>query len=176
MTILHPVDAAELPATQSRRARGDAVEDRVGIRRRAADDAQDLSRRRLLLERFAQLSGTGVDLLLEGGVRLLELRRRPIELVGQCLELVARPDLDAVAELARPDAGGARLERLDRLDHAPRQERAREHGERHAEQDEHRRAENGRANPLEGLDERLLHEHQPAKRGMGAKAVRTCRP
>jgi len=48
---IEPKDRAELPGTKTLGVLGDHVEDRLDVGRRAADDAQDLARRRLLLER-----------------------------------------------------------------------------------------------------------------------------
>ena len=45
----HVIDPANL-----RRALDDGIEDRLHVGRRAADDAEHLGRRRLMLQRFAQ--------------------------------------------------------------------------------------------------------------------------
>ena len=95
------------------------------VGRRARDDAQDLGGRRLLLERLGEVPRARLHLLLEVGVGLLQPRRHAVELLGEGLELVARAHLDALAEVARAHALGARLEGADGRDHPPREEQAR---------------------------------------------------
>ncbi len=57
-------DSAEAPVAQTHCAVGDGVENRLDVGRRAADDSENLARRRLLLERFRKLlTGRG---LIEG--------------------------------------------------------------------------------------------------------------
>ena len=125
---------------------------------------QDLGRRRLLLERLGELARPVLDLLLEGGVRLVELGRHAVELVGEPLELVARLHVDPLVERARPDPLRARLERPDRGRHAPGQEEARQHRERHAGDEEGDGAVRRGIEGREGLAEGLLHEDPPAER------------
>ena len=62
----HVVDPANL-----RRALDDGIEDRLHVRRRAADDAEHLGRRRLMLQRLAQF-----------GVALLQFFEQPHVLDG----------------------------------------------------------------------------------------------
>src|SRR6266511_2154049 len=60
--------------------------------------------------------------LLESRIGLSELLGHPVELLGQGLELVARPNLDRVVHVSSPDPGGPRLQGLDRRDHPPGQD------------------------------------------------------
>src|SRR5207249_3223993 len=86
---------------ESRRAFEERVEHGGEIVRRAGDDPEDLARGRLLLEGLGELSGPLLYLLLEVGVGLAELTGHPVELLGEGLDLVARVDLEPVAEIAR---------------------------------------------------------------------------
>ena len=74
---------------------------RLHVGRRLGDDPQDVGRRRLLVERFAQLRGAFLDLLLQPGVGLLQRRGRAVELLGQRLQLVAGPDRKPMARARR---------------------------------------------------------------------------
>ena len=142
----------------------DDVEHRLDVGRRARDDPQDLGRRRLVLERLGELARPVLDLLLEGGVRLVELGRHAVELVGEPLELVAGLHVDPLVERARADPRRARLERVDRGRHAPRQEEARQDRQRDADEEEPDGAVGGRVEGRERLAERLLDEDPPAER------------
>src|SRR6266545_1835245 len=133
----------------------------------AADHAQHFAGGRLLLQRFGQLPRAVLDLLLEIGVGLLKPAAHAVELLGQGLELIARVDFDAVAEPARADARRPGLERPDGLHHLAGQQQAGEDGEAEAEHEQQDRALNGSPKGGEGLLERLLDEHRPAKRADG---------
>src|SRR5205807_10319977 len=84
------IDATKAPAAQAHRALHDGLEDRLDVGRRAGDDAEDLARCRLLLERPRELSRALLDLVLQVGVGLAELCRHRVELLGQAFDLVAR--------------------------------------------------------------------------------------
>jgi hypothetical protein len=60
---VEPIDGAEERAAQPHGALDDGVEDRLHVGRRAADDAQDLARRGLLLERLGELDPKSLRLL-----------------------------------------------------------------------------------------------------------------
>ena len=72
-----------------------------------------------------QLGGALLDLALEAGIRLPQLRAHLVELLGQAFELVAGADLDALVELAGADPRGAFLQRADRPHQRAREEKAR---------------------------------------------------
>ena len=55
--------------------------------------------------------------MLERRVALVQPRCHVVELAGNLLELIAAPDLDAVAELARADPLGAFAEHGQRAHH-----------------------------------------------------------
>src|SRR5262249_29071531 len=93
------------------------IEHRLELESRAADDLEDLRGRGLLLERFAQLLGADLDLLLEVCIGFLQPTGHVVELVGQRLELVAGLDRDALRKVAAADPRSARAQRLDRPDH-----------------------------------------------------------
>ena len=54
--------------TNPRSALDDSVEDRLYVRRRAADDAEHLGRRRLMLQRLAQFCVTLLDFLEQANI------------------------------------------------------------------------------------------------------------
>ena len=66
--LVLPVDEALVGAAQPHRALHEALEDRLEIERRAADDLQDLARRRLLLERLGEVAVARFQLLEEPDV------------------------------------------------------------------------------------------------------------
>jgi len=80
---VEPVDKTVLGLAEPRRTLGDHVEHRLDVGRRTADNAQDLARRRLLLERFA---GSRVRLrqrltfLLERRLRACKALAKPVDL------------------------------------------------------------------------------------------------
>ena len=95
---------------------------------RAADHAQHVGGRGLVLERLAELGGALLDLALEAGVRLAQLAR-------PCwLNCSARPSssspvlhLDAAVEIARADPRRAFLQRTQRPHQRAGKEEARRH-------------------------------------------------
>ena len=73
---VHTEDRGIERLTQARGARGHGIEDGLHIRRRAADDAQDLARRRLLLQGLGEVAVAHLQLLeqphiLDGDDRLV---------------------------------------------------------------------------------------------------------
>ena len=114
-------DARERRMAQVRRPLGHRVEHRLHVGRRARDHAQDLADRRLLLERVGELARALVDLALETGVGLAQLRGHPVEAIGQRFQLVARPHDDLLVEVALADPLRAFRERADRPHHAARE-------------------------------------------------------
>jgi hypothetical protein len=68
---VEPEERAEEPVTQSHDALDDRVEDGLDVGRGARDHAQDLARRRLLLERLGQAL---LELAVLGGPRFADLR------------------------------------------------------------------------------------------------------
>ena len=160
--LLVLVDRAAIGVRELDGVGDDLREHRLEVQRRA-DRAADLPEHAQLLEGVGQLARALFDLLLEVGVRFLELPRRAVELVGEGLELVAGPDLDAVAELPCPDARRARLQGLDGLHHAAGKEQTRQHGEADAEEDQNGRPHDRGADALEGLRERLLDEDRTSR-------------
>jgi len=92
---VHDEDRAAESGTHCDRAAGDRLEDRLGVGRRAPDDAQDLARRRLLIEGLAEFAIARLQLpeqphILDGDDGLIGegLHQRDL-LVGE------RPDLAA---------------------------------------------------------------------------------
>src|SRR5262245_44918599 len=88
-----PVRCAEHPAAKRYGAAYYAVEDRLHVRRRAADDAQNLGGGRLLLEGLGQVAVAGLQLLeqadiLDGDDRLIGKRLEELDLrLGERLDL-----------------------------------------------------------------------------------------
>src|SRR5712691_1537725 len=62
------IERAEEPVAQPHGASDDRVEDRLHVGLRSADDAQDLGRRRLLFQRFGEVSVADLELLEEPDV------------------------------------------------------------------------------------------------------------
>ena len=153
------------------------LEHGLQLERRAADEFQHLAGCRLLLQRLAQvrvgcreLARARLDFLFEARVGLLQLGGRPVELLSEGFQLVARPDLDPVAEVARADPRRAILQHTDRRHHPPGQHDARQDGEPEAGHEEDAAQHDRALQGSEGLRERLLGEHQPAERLDGGVA------
>src|SRR3990172_2982540 len=62
------INRAENALAQAHRALSDRVEDRLDVRRRAADHAQDLTGRRLLLQRLREVAVAGLEFREEAHV------------------------------------------------------------------------------------------------------------
>ena len=106
-----------------RGALDDGIEHRLHVRRRAADDAEHLGRRRLMLQRLAQFCVALLDLLeqphvLDGDHGLSRQRFQAVDLL-----LGERADLHA-ADMNRPD--GNSLAQQRRGQHRPNAETSRE--------------------------------------------------
>ena len=108
-----------------------------------ADDAQDLARRRLLLERLGEVAvGVGqlprarLHLLLQALVGLLEARRHALNDPARAFDLVAGVKLDRLVERAGADPRRAFLEDPDRRDHPPGEEEARQDREHEAQHED----------------------------------------
>ena len=173
LAVIEPDQNA--PAVQQpERTLGNGVEDRLHVGRRTRDDLEDLCRRGLLLQRFAQLGGAVLDPLLQRLVRLLQRPRRPVELVGQRLQLVAGVDRDAMTEIAAADALSAGLHGADRHQHAAREQRGRRTRDQEAERQQGEVAQAAVDHGLEHLAARQFDEHDPLQRrdlGVGGKDI-----
>ena len=106
-----------------------------------------------------------LDLALQPGVRLLQLRAHLVELLGEALELVAGADLDAVVELAGADPRRAFLQRAQR----PHQGAGEEEARRRSRPAGRRRAaapcaQDRGVERRERLGARRLDEHRPVQR------------
>ena len=119
-----------------RRTLGNCVEDGLYVGRRARDYAENFAYRRLLLERIRELARALVDLAFQTGVRLAQLRRHPIELVGKAFQFIVGAHDDLLVEVPRTDASCAFVEGADRAHHAARQ-RQRGHGRNHQATEQH---------------------------------------
>ena len=172
------VDRARVGAGQLVRARDDRGEHGLEVERRA-EGLADLPQSLQLADRAGQLGGCASSsrvrsstLLLEVRVRRLELPGRPVELVAERLELVAGPDLDAMAEVAGADPRRALLEHPDRRDHAPGEEDARQDRQPEAEHEDDGAADDrgpeGRVRVRGGA----LDEHEPPERQRSPRAPR----
>src|SRR5205823_3089189 len=97
-------------------------------------------------------------------VRLAQLSRHAVELVGKRFKLVAGVYLDLLLQIAGPDALSAFLKHRDRTHHAPREGETRDDGGRKPKQDQQSRAQD--RGVQRGVDLRywLLHEHLPSQR------------
>src|SRR5215831_1126761 len=56
--------------------------------------------------RKRKLMGPFLDLAFEARIGVLQLLGHAVELLGECLKLVAGPDRDALSEIAAADAAG----------------------------------------------------------------------
>ena len=115
----------------------------------------------------------------------LELPRRPVELVPERFELVAGPDLDAMAEVAGADSRRTFLEHPDRRDHSPGEQNARQDRKpqpQHEDDDapDDRGAEGSvrvgggpfdEHQPSDGSDRRVGGEDPPASEAVGDHRV-----
>ena len=102
--------------------------------------ARPTSERRAVSRRSASVSSCGAlgDQCAPGSAYDSSSRGwpRPVELVPERLQLVAGPDLDAMAEVAGADSRRAFLQRPDRRDHSPGEENARQHRQPEAEHED----------------------------------------
>src|SRR5262245_26328655 len=69
-----------------------------------------------------------LDLAFQRSVGSFQLLRHAVELLTERLQLVARSNCDALAEIAAPDPRRTPLERLDGNDHTPRKDQSRQTG------------------------------------------------
>src|SRR5712692_8976443 len=126
VAVLAPYGGVER-LTQAGGAFGHGVEQRLDVRRRAADDAEDLARRRLLLQGLGKVAVARLQLLeqadvLDGddGLRGEGLEERDL-LVGERPDLCAakgyRPDHRALSE--QGDGKGGSMSELVRGGGAP---------------------------------------------------------
>ena len=90
---LDPEDDGVDGVAEARRALGHRVQHRLDVRRRARDDGQDLRRRRLLLQRLAELGVARLQLLEEAHVLDRDDRLRGERLEQPDLPVRERPDL-----------------------------------------------------------------------------------
>jgi hypothetical protein len=170
-----PVVAGEQDALLAAREQApaavqDLLEHRAAVGHRAADDAQHLGGRGLLLERLGELGRALLDLALEAGIRIAQLPAHAVELLRQTLELVARAHLDVAVEVAGTDACGTLLQRTQGPHQGPRQEEARRDGDQERGQEDQRGAQQGVVERHEGLGAWRFDEHGPAQgrdRGVG---------
>src|SRR5207344_964812 len=93
-----------------------------------------------LMGALLDLMGPLLDLALEAGIGILQLRRHAVELLGERFELVSSFDRDPLVEIAAANARGASAYRLDRNDHPAREEQAGQEGKREAGQQQRARA------------------------------------
>ncbi len=94
----------------------------------------------------------------------MQLAGHTVELLAQVLKFVARAHIDPVRKLTATDAGGPRVQRLDRTPDLPREGETGDHRDEHAQQHEQAGAKNGSAEGRERLGQRLLDEDRPAER------------
>ena len=104
------------------------------------------------------------DLLFEVCVRLLKLGRHGVELIGERLDLIAGSDLDSLVQRPFADASCARLQRLERGQHATNQQHTGEDGRHQPQEQEECRSRDGLANRRERSIEGLVDENDPARR------------
>ena len=122
--LLLLVQLAEEPLAQHLREADDRVQRRPQLVRHVREElglvpARGLELAALLVELGEcgrELPGALLDLLLEARVRLLELRRHAVELLGERAQLVVARDLDPLVERPRADLRRRGLDRLDRPD------------------------------------------------------------
>src|SRR5262245_4797818 len=69
-----------------------------------------------------------LDLVLKRSVGSFQLLRHAVELLTQCLQLVARANGDALVKIATTDSRRTPLKCLDGTDHAPREHQSRQTG------------------------------------------------
>ena len=77
-----------------------------------------------------------LDLVLQSCIRLAQLSRHAVELVGQRFELVPGMYLDLLLKIARTDALRAFLKDRDRTHHAACEGETRDHGCRKPKEDQ----------------------------------------
>ena len=155
---------AELGLADARRILQHGLEHGLQFAGRTADDAQHLRRRRLLLQRLAQLVGANLDLLFQVGIGFLQAAGHVVELIGERLELVAGLDRDALAKVAAADPGRAGAQGLDRHHHSAGEEQAREKRQDETRQQQQARAPDRGVERRVGLADRKVDEQQPSER------------
>ena len=158
--LLVLVDRAPVGAGQGTGVDHDAVEHGLQIEG-GADRPPDFGERGQPLQRLGEVAGALGHLAFEARVRFLEPARRPVELVAERLQLVAGPDLDAMGEVAGPDARRALLQHPDGRDHAPGQENAGQDRQPQAEHEDDHAPDDRRAERRVGGGGRSLDEDQP---------------
>src|SRR5262245_42781826 len=105
-----------------------------------------------------------LDLAFQRSVGSFQLLRHAVELLTQRLQLVARSNGDALAEIAPPDPRRTTLEGLDGNDHAPREHQSRETGKPQRNSKQCTSAYNRGIDWCVSLRDRQLDNHEPAQR------------
>jgi len=172
--VVQPEDRGVRRLAQPSRALGHGVEHRLDVGRRAADDAQDLARRRLLLQRLGevavgvrQLARARLHLPLEALVGFLEARRHAVERPREGLDLVAGVELDRLVEPPGADSLRSFLEHPDRRHHAPGEPQASQNGEAKAEHEDDGAPDDRGPEGGVGVGGRSFDEDEPAEGGDG---------
>ncbi len=127
--VAGPEDRSFIRVAQPGRRADQRIEHGLQIEGRAADHLQHIGGGGLLLQRLAQFGRPLLDLVLEVGIGFLQSFAHVVELIREPLQLVAGLDRDALGEIAAADPLGAAAQRLDRSDHAARQEHPGQHRE-----------------------------------------------
>ena len=144
------------------RARRDRRQHGVEIER-GSHRAADLLEHFELVDRAREVAGACLDLGFKADIRLLQLARHAVELVGQFLQLVGGMDVDALAEIAGAEPPRAGAQCRDRNQHAARQQRAGEDRDQKPERDQKCYPPQLIADRRQRQRGRLLVEHQPAE-------------
>ena len=78
----------------------------------------------MLLKRFSQFARAVVDLFLQIRIRFLQSAGHIVELICECLDLIASLDGDTLRKVAAANARRAGTQRLDRHHHPSGEEHA----------------------------------------------------
>jgi hypothetical protein len=161
---LEHVNRRRRRVAKSRRALGHRIENGLHVRGRIRGLAQHLADCGLLIQGLLQLGGALLDLALQAGVGLAQLRAHAVELVAERLELVAGAHRDLLLKVALADTLRAFLQRADRAHHAAREPHRRQGREEQTRDEHHHSAQDRGVERGEHLGYRLLDEHLPAER------------
>ncbi len=118
---IHDADAGAVRGALTRGVGGDLVEHLLDLARRAGDAAQHLVGRRLLRQRLGEVARALGDALLQRRVRLAQAGRHDTERLGHLADLVARPHVDLLVEIALGDAARGDGEPADAPHHGTRE-------------------------------------------------------
>jgi len=156
------IDQHRIGTGDFQRTRRHRRQHRVEIER-GGNGAADFLEHLELVDRLRQVAGARLHLGFEARIGLVQLPRHAVELIGEFLQFVSGPHIDAVAEIAAAETPRAGAQRGDRDQHPPCEQRAGQDRDHEPEPDQKRDPHQLVADRRQRLLHRLLEQHGPAE-------------